>query len=366
MSTLHKNIALFNLLRNGLSPQFRDRIPQASIDNFHDVGVMITRDDFSVYANEWLNALVNRIGLVLISNKLLRNKLAPFKRGSFEYGDIIENIYVDIPKAQTYAGPELYGAGEICLPNPYCKEKPDVDTIFHRRNRQEFYKTTIFQETLKKAFVGQTGFQSLIDKIVETLYSAANADEYLWTKELFSEYINNPLVPLQPNQIQTITPITDEQSGKDYLRTLKTAINLLEFNSTNFNPYQKTTYSDPGDLVLFVRADVTPILDVETLSGAFNQERLTENRVPIVLVDDFGTNTWTIDPADPDPTNPTMFNGTVAMLVDREWFLIYDNLREFRSLHNPEGLYWNYWLHIWQTYAINYWKNAIIFQQVNS
>lgn len=349
--TLESNIRLFNIVRDTLSPQFKDRIPQASITNFYDIGTMITRGDLQIYANEWIDALVNRIGLVFVSSKMLRNKLKQFITGSFDYGDLIQNIYVEIPEAKQYVGPELYGDGEVCLPNPWCKEKPWIDTIYHRRNRQEFYKQTIFMDTLKKAFTGATGFQSLIEAIIQSMYSALEADNYLWTKQLFSRYITAPQIPLKSRQIVEVDPVIDEQSGKDFYKSLKTQINYLGFNSSDFNPYGKITYNDPDSLVLFYRADLSPILEVETLAGAFNQSTMEESRVNIIMVDDFGEGTW----------NDTTEEGVVAMLVDRSWFMIYQNLMRFESLWNPEGLYWNYWLHTWWTFATNYFKNAIIF-----
>lgn len=342
-------VELFNIVRATLSPQFHDRIPAASDQNFRDIGTMITRGDMQIYANEWLDALINRIGLTLLQNKLLRNRLAPFKKGLMEYGDIIEEIWVEPAEYQEYAGPELYNdinPGTQCLPNPFCKEKPDVRTQYHRRNRQGFYKTTVFRDTLKKAFTGPGGLQNLVDKIVESLYSGANEDEYLWMKELFSEYIFNPVIPLAADQVQiTPTPI-DDATGKQYITGIKSAAELLTFNSQNFNPSGVTTYSERSDMHLFVKAGITPVIDVETMAGAFNPNYLNDG-FNVTIVDDFGT----LDDGD-----------TIAVLADRNWWLVYDNLREFDSLWNPEGRYWNYWLHIWQLFGTSYFANAIIFR----
>lgn len=343
-------IEMFNIIRATLTPQFKERVPEASDMNFREIGAMLTRSEMKVFANEWLSALMNKVSLSLLQTKMLRNRLAPFKKGIMEYGDIIEEIWVEPAKSKKYVGPQLYddiNPGTQCLPNPYCKEKPDVRTQYHRRNREDFYKTTLFRDTLKKAFYSAEGLGRLADAIVESVYNGANEDEYLWMKELFTEYIFNPHIPLAPDQIQfDVDPIVDDASGKAFITRLKSAAELLTFNSQNFNPNRVTTWSDRDSMHLFVKAGITPILDVETMAGAFNPNYLN-NPFSVTVVDDFGT----LDDGN-----------TIAVLADNTWWMVYDNLREFDTLWNPEGRYWNYWLHVWQTYATSYFANALIFR----
>lgn len=344
-------IALFNAIRSTLSPQFQDRVDPMSETNFRAIGTALTSAEFQVEANEWLGALYNKVAFSRIMSKLLRNKLSPYKKGSFEYGQFFEEIWVDAARAEIYKGPELYGPGELCEEDPNCKVKPGVTSMYHKRNREERYQTTVFRQTLKKAFHNGGGLTTLVDYIIQSTYSGANRDEYLWMKECFSEYINNPKVALAADQVQTIPNIIDEASGKEFIVTVQSALELLQFNSTNFSPMRREQFSDAGDMTLFIKAGVQPVLNVETLAGAFNQGRLSLD-VKVDVVDNFGTNTW-------DEATQT---GVLAMLVDNDWWMVYDNLREFTSWWNPKDLYWNYWLHVWQTYAVSYYKNAIIFK----
>lgn len=342
------NVAIFNIIRTQLSPSFQDRIPQATQDDIKTIGTMITREDMQVYANEWLDALINKITFTLFNDKMLRNKLARFKKGSFELGDIIEEIHVESAKAKPYRGPG--GAKNTdCLPDPFCKVEPDVKTNYHRRNRKDFYKVTVYRTALRTAFTSAGGLQTLVDHIVQSLYKGAVQDEYLLMKELFSKYCWEPVVPLKPDQFQGIDPIIDDATGKAWLTTLKSSIEMLSFNSNNFNPNGITTYSDPGDMTLYVKAGIIPVVDVETMAGAFNQTYL-ESNVPIIVVDDFGS-----------VTDPTATNEIQAILADNSWWMVYDNLKEFTSLFNPEDLYWNYWLHVHQTYATSYFSNVIVY-----
>lgn len=362
--SLSTDIRIFNTIRATLSLDWQNRIPAMSKTNFNEYNTMITRNDLQLYWNEWLDALLNKIGLTVVRSRLLRNKLARFKSGTMEYGDIIEELGVEIMDPQTYQGPELYDEGELCLPNPFCKEKPDVRSHFHKRNREEFYQRTIFRETLKKSFRTPGGLSTFVEALIQTLYSASAADEYLWTKELFSKYVIDPVIPLAPDQIITLTNnIADDTSSKQFILALKVALEDLSFNSNNFNPERLTTYNESGEMVLLVRKGIIPVITVESLSAAFNESRLAIN-VDIVIVDDFGTNTVNHIPAGPGAGPNDVLDAdqsVAAMLVDRDWFMIYDNLRELHTIFNPKGLYWNYFYHIWQTYAVSYMKNALIF-----
>ena len=53
-----------------------------------------------------------------------------------------------------------------------------------------------------------------------------------------------------------------------------------------------------------------------------------------------------------------------GVLLDEEWFQVYDNLFEFDETRVGSGLYWNYWLHVWKTISYSPFANAIAF--VNS
>lgn len=370
-SVLHKNIEFFNLTRAMLTPDWQQRVPQASADNFADIGHMLLSPASGNVFNEWLQTIVNRIGKTIIRQPRARNKLSRFWRSDMRWGDIIEEIGFDVPPQKTYLDGKQYvpnGNDDIslvpvCEPDPFCKEPQENTTHFHRRNREIFYKRTIFRRTLMKAFTGETGFTDLIQGIIDSMYTANRHDQYLWAKETLSQYINSPRMPLTPAQtVSLASPITDDPSAREYLRQLKTTIGAMSFNSGNFNPVTQLQYSDESDLVLLVRYDVTPIIDVETLVGAFNPEALGTN-VPVITVDDFGTGTWNgLAPGDPGyEANPG--DGVVAMLIDERFLNVTPNDMEFASLYNPEGRYWNYWLHCWETYWISYFMPAVIFKQ---
>ena len=73
------NITVLNTIWENASDEYTNRIPQATQANITEVGNAIM--SYAPVMNEFLDALVNRISLVIVSSKLATNKLAPFKKG---------------------------------------------------------------------------------------------------------------------------------------------------------------------------------------------------------------------------------------------------------------------------------------------
>ena len=62
------------------------------------------------------------------------------------------------------------------------------------------------------------------------------------------------------------------------------------------------------------------------------------------------------------PTLPSTENGTIeALLVDSEIYRVFDQKYNVTTKYNAEGLYWNYWLHHWESIATSRFANAIAF-----
>ena len=41
--------------------------------------------------------------------------------------------------------------------------------------------------------------------------------------------------------------------------------------------------------------------------------------------------------------------------------MIFDNFYNFTEQYNGQGLYWNYWYHVWKTFSISPFNNAMLF-----
>lgn len=327
-----KSVDLLNAIRNGASEAYKERIPTATQANIAQVGSAIL--SFTADRNEFVNALLNRIGLVVVKNKLYENPLKEFKKGMLEWGKSIEEVYVDLIEAQAF-DPKL---AETEL---FKRNLPDVKAIFHQVNRQDMYPTTVSNEQIKMAFLSDEGFSNLIDKIVQSLYTSDNLDEFLLMKGLIHQYgVEGKF------KMIAVTPVTDEATAKLALKTIKSTSNKLTFMSKDYNFAGVNTVTPKEDQIILIDTDFDAMVDVEVLAAAFNMDK-ADFIGRRVLVDNFGGLT-----------------NVLCALVDRDWFMVYDKLITSEEVYNPKGLYYNYFLHHWQVMSTSQFANAVLFVTV--
>ena len=110
-------------------------------------------------------------------------------------------------------------------------------------------------------------------------------------------------------------------------------------------------------------------MDVNVLASAFNMDRaqFMGNRV---LIDGFGSldnerlaELFADDPYYVEITadEMTALNQIPLAVVDENFWMVYDNLNEFREVENGQGLYWNYFYHQWKTFSTSPFSNAIVY-----
>ena len=99
VKTLSGNsVDILNAIRNSATQNYKDYIPVATKDaeSIREIGAIIM--DYPALQNEFLSALVNRIGRVLITSKMYSNPIEMFKKGMLEFGETVEEIFVNIAK----------------------------------------------------------------------------------------------------------------------------------------------------------------------------------------------------------------------------------------------------------------------------
>jgi hypothetical protein len=56
-----------------------------------------------------------------------------------------------------------------------------------------------------------------------------------------------------------------------------------------------------------------------------------------------------------------MMANVKAVLVDEEWFQVYDNQNKFTEKYVASGEYWNYFYNVWKTVSASPFSNAVVF-----
>lgn len=352
----NSSVDVLNVIRNNASQNYKDYVPvaTANAESIREIGAVIM--DYPPLQNEFLSALVNRIGRVLITSRMYENPWSMFKKGMLEFGETVEEIFVNIAKPFQFDP-------AVAESTVFKREIPDVHSAFHIMNYQKYYKATIQNDQLRQAFLSWEGITDLIAKIVDAMYTGANYDEFQTMKYMLAKRIlNGQLFPV------TI-PTVESTNMKAIVSTIKGVSNKFEFLSPKYNLAGVQTHTKKSDQYLLINSKFDAEMDVEVLASAFNMDKV-EFDGHRVLVDSFGD----LDNARlkvlfaNDPTYTEIgkselqaLDSIPAILVDKDFFMIFDNFYNFTEQFNGEGLYWNYWYHVWKTFSVSPFANNAIF-----
>lgn len=352
----NSSVDILNAIRNNATQNYRDYVPKATpdADSIRQIGAIIM--DYPALQNEFLSALVNRIGRVLITSKMYDNPWSFFKKGLLEFGETVEEIFVNIAKPFQFDP-------AVAESNVFKREIPDVRAAFHIMNYQKYYKATISNDQLRQAFLSWQGISDLIAKIVDSMYTGANYDEFQTMKYMLARHILNG--HMYPVEIPEVTPA----NMKGIVSAIKGISNKYTFLSTQYNLAGVANYTAKTDQYMLINSTFDATMDVEVLASAFNMDK-AEFAGRRVLVDSFGSldtarlaelfaNDPTYEEIDSDELEA--LDKIPAVLVDRDWFMIFDNFYNFTEQYNGEGLYWNYWYHVWKTFSVSPFANNALF-----
>lgn len=352
----NSSVDILNVIRNNATINYQNYVPLATpdADSIREIGAVIM--DKPQLQNEFLSALVNRIGRVLITSKMYENPWSMFKKGLLEFGETIEEIFVNIAKPYQFDP-------AVAESNLFKREIPDVRSAFHIMNYQKYYKTTIQNDQLRQAFLSWQGITDLIAKIVDSMYTGANYDEFQTMKYMLAKHV------LDGRMYPVTIPTVSDTNMKTIVSTIKGVSNNYEFMSSKYNLAGVQNYSMKADQYLLINSKFDATMDVEVLASAFNLDK-AEFAGKRVLVDSFGSldiDRLNILFAD-DPTYTEIsatdleaLDAIPCILVDKDWFMIFDNYFNFTEQYNGEGLYWNYWYHVWKTFSVSPFANNALF-----
>lgn len=352
----NSSVDILNVIRNNATVNYQNYVPQATADadSIREIGAVIM--DNPQLQNEFLSALVNRIGRVLITSKMYDNPWSMFKKGMLEFGETIEEIFVNIAKPYQFDP-------TVAESNLFKREIPDVRSAFHIMNYQKYYKTTIQNDQLRQAFLSWQGITDLIAKIVDAMYTGANYDEFQTMKYMLAKHI------LDGRMYPVTIPTVSEENMKSIVSTIKGVSNNYEFMSSKYNLAGVQTFSKKSDQYLLINSKFDATMDVEVLASAFNMDK-AEFAGKRVLVDSFGSLDiarlnvlFAEDPTytEISTTDLEALDAIPCILVDKDWFMIFDNFYNFTEQYNGEGLYWNYWYHVWKTFSVSPFTNNALF-----
>lgn len=347
---------ILNAIRNNASNEYRDYVPPITdVSQLKDIGTIIM--DYPALQNQFLSALINRIGRVLISTRMYENPWARFKKGMLDYGETVEEIFTNIAKPYQFEGSHTSPTTQ------FQKHKPDVRAAFHVMNYQKYYPVTIEEQKLRQAFLSADGVTNLIGDIVNSIYTAANYDEFLTMKYLLAKTI------LAGRMYPVSVPAATADNAKAIVTQVKANSNVLEFPSTLYNPAHVFQHTPKEEQMIFINAAFDATVDVNVLASAFNMDK-AQFMGQRILIDSFGSldtdrlnELFADDPSYEELTAEELaaLDAVPMAVVGEKFFMVFDNLNEFTEAYNGELLYWNYFYHQWKTFSTSPFENALVY-----
>lgn len=353
-STLNAStIDILNVIRQNASYDYQQSVPEVTqASDIPRVGEVIYGTP--AFANQFINALVNRIAIVRVQSATFNNPYAILKKGYIEYGETVEDIFVSIAKAVDFSV-------EKAAKREFQRTIPDVRSAFHVMNWRVMYPVTIQDEDLRQAFLSLEGVQNLIAKIVDSVYTAAEYDEFLLFKYLLIKAISHG--KMFPTAIGTGADLSEAAIQ------FRGTSNLLPFMNNEYNEAGVKTNTPKDRQVIFMDAMFNAQFDVSVLASAFNMDK-ADFMGRLFLIDNWTsfdnerfdiirTNSDGIEEITSDEL--ALLASVKAVILDENWFQVYDNNNKFTEKYVASGLYWNYFYHTWKTVSNSPFANAVAF-----
>lgn len=357
-------IDILNVIRENASLEYQNAVPKVSeVDDIIKVGQIIAGTPG--LQNQFVSALINRIGLVMANSATFNNPFRALKKGVLEYGELVEDIFVGLAKVVEY-DPSKAESRE------FARTFPDVKSAFYKVNWRVMYPLTVQDADLEMAFLSNGDVTGFITRLINAIIVSQEYDEFLLFKYLIIKAVaHGKMYPV---------PV-DGSDLKNYASEFKTYRNKTKFMKREYNEAGVRNNIQDGNLCIFLDSEFDAKFDVNVLASAFNMEK-ADFLGKRYLIDDFTTfdnERWEIirentiiemkgetsgdggiiESVTDDEL--ALMQGVKAVMVDDTWFQVYDKKSIMKEKEVASGLYWNYFYHNWKIIAHSPFANAIVF-----
>lgn len=333
--------------------------------------------------NSFINTLTNKVTKSLIYSKIFTNPLKELKKGVLEYGDSIEELFVQMAMSKNFG--ENWEGSTTPEGDLIRKLKPKVSAMYIKLNMDKKYKTTVMDKQLRKAFLNKNGLSNLVMQIVGSITSQAEYQEFMYTKKNMNLLIEtaenweidadhktetNGSIPIG-TVIKQTPYIVNSTDTKQMVKNIRETTGFMKFPSTKFNLAKELNWCDPSSLMLMTTPDVIADLDVNVLASAFNVSN-ADLQTRTILVDEMPTGIFKKSDeelVDKTPTALSSGNTVVkdetkkpkAILFDKDLLQIWDTYQGAGTFYNPDGEYTNHFANREGIFAICTFANMAIF-----
>lgn len=334
--------------------------------------------------NSFINTLTNKVTKSLIYSKIFSNPLKELKKGKLEYGDSIEELFVQMAMAKNFG--EHWGDGSTTPEADLIRKlRPKVTAMYISVNFDKKYKTTVMNKQLRKAFMNEGGLSRLIIQIVGSITSQAEYQEFLATKQtlkyiieeckswnLDQEEQNEQVdLTLKGKVVKQSPYVVHCDNEKMLIEEIRTATGEMKFPSTKFNLAKELNWCNPEDLILVTTPHMSAKIDVNVLAGAFNVSS-TDIKTRMILVDELPEGVFKVQGQNTEPKQPhTVATSStiekdpakkvIGILMDKDFVQIWDTYQGAGTFYNPEGEYTNHFANREGIFSVCTFANMVVF-----
>ena len=324
---------LHNIWLNGTN-DFQQRVPEPTQTNISQVIQTLFDPMNKMYYNQFMDALIMRIGDTFVHQQRFKNPLAVFKKSRMMYGNTLQEIIPKWIRAHSYVD----DAEDV-----FRMARPDAAAWYHSQNRRDRYDITVNRQELRTAFTEEMGLNRLISAVMRVPMNSDEYDEYRIMLQLIAEYEKT----WGFFKVALSAAPTDDATGKEFLYQLRSYAKKLQFPTTTYNNGALNDipiFVEPNELVILMTPETQAAIDVFTLASVFQLDK-ADIQQRIVIVDEF----------------PIATDDCVALLTTEDFFMCKDTEYENTSIYNPKTLSTNYFLHHWGIYSVSPFVPAIMF-----
>lgn len=303
-------------------------------------------------ANQFLQELINKIVYQTVDSFGWENPFKKFDSFPINYGDTIENIFVDTPKGYVFNKDAT---------DPFTKASTSVKVLYAKINYEMQYQATIQDSLLRRAALNEYGFMNIVNSILRTLSTAKNLDEYFATIRC----LNNPEIfgnstgavgSKQFEELDVSALSTDSEKAKALTEKIIDDYTSFTLPKTTNNASGNMTASNKEDIILVIKRSLLNSINLDFLTGVFNLEKVDLVK-RIMVVDSFQ-----VEYTDDQDQTQIAGEDLGYMLVDARGFDNHVALQDGGLIYNPKGKYTNHFLNLWKIISFKYFYNAVAYK----
>jgi len=373
-----KSLEILNAIRSVAGDDYASRIPEATRENIASVGNTILA--YAPTTNTFFTQLLNRIAKVVVERMdKMEDIYAIFEDAQLPFGDAIQKIFVDIPKAKPFDG-----TATTAMLN---QEKPVIHVEYTKVDRKIFYKQTISVAQIKEAFLTVAKLDEFIRAITESMAVALGYDKYIMLTHTLSEHCkyvvdtkavaeaesgqtnkNFKVLVVDSSVAQYNTSTKEIEWGvtgaKAFLKAVRIMSRSLKFpHPLSYGDINAggTALDNEGTIsvvrtpiskqVLALEVSSMAEIDVDALAVLFHLEKAEVETRLLELEDGaLGEHLNSSNVAD---------YHLAGFICDKESVERGTSFEDTDSFKNPEGQYVNMWNHYWGYMAVSKFKDFV-------